>query len=59
MAHRKTKDDQMLFFKACAKCITGTVELRQGFDGPEFKCVNCGHESPVAPNTERQVQEVA
>ena len=42
------KEIEMLFFKSCTKCSTGTVELRSGLDGYEMKCLNCGFENPVS-----------
>lgn len=44
----------MLYFKACKKCITGTVELRDGLDGPEYSCLNCSFTQP--PETSDQLE---
>ncbi len=44
-----TRNTPVLFFNACKKCQTGTVELRQGYDGYEFKCLNCGFAMPYEP----------
>ncbi len=45
----------MLFFKACRKCITGTVELRDGLDGPEFTCLNCSASLPPDTADQREM----
>lgn len=43
----------MLYFKSCGKCIEGTVELRNGLDGPEYKCINCGYETAALAEKEK------
>jgi hypothetical protein len=37
----------VLYFNSCRKCETGTVELREGLDGPEFYCLNCSYTRPA------------
>ncbi len=49
----------MLFFNACKKCQTGTVELRAGYDGYEFKCLNCSFEMPYVPAEKRAPRPAA
>jgi hypothetical protein len=46
----------MLFFNSCKKCETGTLELRSGLDGYEFKCLNCAFEMPYTPVEEKKRQ---
>ena len=32
----------MLYFRACPRCHTGTVELESDTHGPYLSCLNCG-----------------
>ena len=47
----------MLYFRSCQKCELGTVELREGLDGTEYKCVNCGFATEQEP--ERSQAKIA
>lgn len=38
----------MLYFNACPRCKTGTVELESDFFGSYLSCLNCGFEKSAA-----------
>jgi hypothetical protein len=38
----------VLYFKACPKCKTGTVQLDSDFYGSFITCLNCGFEKSAA-----------
>ena len=35
-------EEELLYFKACPHCATGTVEATEQWDGRYFRCLNCG-----------------
>ncbi len=38
----------MLYFNACPRCKTGTVQLESDFFGSYLSCLNCGFEKSAA-----------
>ncbi len=40
----------MLYFQACPRCDTGTVELRRDDYGYYLLCLNCGHSKDLERN---------
>jgi hypothetical protein len=48
----------MLYFKACPKCHTGTVEHGSDNWGQYLQCLMCGYQRDFAPGTD-PVMELA
>ena len=44
-------EEQLLYFNACPRCASGTVEAIEGWDGRYFLCLNCGFVLEVAVTT--------
>ena len=45
---------QMLHFKSCPKCTTGTIENNSDAHGAYLQCLNCGFMRDVAKDSSAQ-----
>jgi hypothetical protein len=47
-------NNQMLHFKSCPKCTTGTIENNSDAHGSYLQCLNCGFMRDVAKDSSSQ-----